>query len=121
MNKFTMELVWHNCETNPPKESDNDFLIATNGIDVCEAVWHSPYGFRIRSNPVGKWSGLYEDIDKWYWADIRLTVLGKFNNLIVDDLIYINIDNITAEECEKYMKSTTKKMIVNYVDKYIDY
>lgn len=91
MKKFTMELVWHNCKTNPPKETENDFLIATNGVDVYEAAWYAPDGFMVQHKPIGRWYGLYEDLDKWYWADIRQTVQGdiRFKGLIVDDLVDI--------------------------------
>ena len=87
MNKFTMELVWHNCETNPPKEATNDFLIMTDGIDVFEAFWYRPDGFMIHAKH--GWHGLYEDLNKWYWADIRQTVRGdyRFKGLVVDDLV----------------------------------
>lgn len=75
MNKFTMELVWHNCETNPPEEVTNDYLIATDGVDVFEAFWYRPNGFMIRGKD--RWHDLYKDLDKWYWADIRQTVQGE--------------------------------------------
>lgn len=75
MKKFTMVLVWHNCETNPPEEVTNDYLIATDGVDVVEACWYRPDGFMIRQKH--GWRGLYRDLNKWYWADIRQTVRGE--------------------------------------------
>ena len=75
MKKFTMELVWHNCETNPPEEVVNDFLIMTNGTDVFKAFWYRPDGFMVDMND--DWYGIYEDVNKWWWADIRQTVRGE--------------------------------------------
>ena len=80
-DKFTMELVWHNCETHPPKEAENDHLIATDGVDVYEAFWYAPDGFLIRSRQTGRWSGFDNGNDEWWWADVRQTVQGdrRFN------------------------------------------
>ena len=38
-------------------------------------------------------------------------------NLIVDNIVNI-VDDVTKEEIEKYMKSTTKKIIEDYVKRY---
>lgn len=91
MKKFTMELVWHNCLECPPEEVTNDSLIMTDGTEVFEAFWYRPDGFMIRAKD--GWRGVYEDQDKWYWADIKQTVRGdvRFKGLIVDNLVdYIN-------------------------------
>lgn len=91
MKKFKMELVWHNCLECPPEETTNDYLIATDGVDVHEAFWYRPDGFMIRGKD--RWHGLYENLNKWYWADIRQTVRGDsiFKSLIKDDCNeYIN-------------------------------
>lgn len=77
MKKFTMELVWHNCETYPPEEAMNDSLVMTNGVDVFRAFWYRPNGFMIDINNNDNWHGIYEDQDKWWWADIRQTVRGE--------------------------------------------
>lgn len=77
MDKFTMELVWHNCWECPPEETTNDYLIATDGDDVYEAAWYAPDGFMIRRKVDGWWTGLYEDLGVWYWADIKQTVQGE--------------------------------------------
>lgn len=94
MKKFTIELVWHNCLECPPEEATNDYLIATDGIDVFEAFWYRPDGFMIHAKH--GWHGLYEDLNKWYWADIRQTVRGdyRFRGLIVDDVV---------AACQEYM------------------
>lgn len=72
MKKFKMELTWHNCLECPPEECTNDYLIATDGTDVFEAFWYAPDGFMI--NTKHGWHGMYNGLDKWYWADIRDTV-----------------------------------------------
>lgn len=84
-----MELVWHNCKTNYPEEVTNDSLIMTDGIEVFDAFWYRPDGFMI--NTKHGWYGIYEDLDKWYWADIRRTVRAddRFKGLFVDDLVDI--------------------------------
>ena len=78
-----MELVWHNCLECPPKETANDHLIATDGVNVCEASWYAPDGFMIRRNSYGYedewWDSIYgEELNKWYWADIRQTVQCEY-------------------------------------------
>ena len=89
MKKFTIELVWHNCLECPPEEATNDYLIATDGTDVFEAFWYRPDGFMIRAKH--GWHGVYENQDKWWWADVRQTVRGdhRFKGLFVDDLVDI--------------------------------
>ena len=77
MKKFTMELVWHNCETYPPKEFANNALIATNGNDVFGMSWHRAEGYFIsdENNYVRR---LNESLLKdWWWADIEQTVRGE--------------------------------------------
>lgn len=75
LDKFTMELVWHNCKTHPPKETANEKLIMSDGYEVFEAFWYRPDGFMIRGKD--KWHGVYDDLNKWYWADIQQTVRGE--------------------------------------------
>lgn len=41
------------------------------------------------------------------------------SDLIVDDIVDIVV-NITKEEIEKYINFNTKKMIVDYVEKYFE-
>ena len=72
MDKFKMNLTWHNCETHPPKEVENDCLIMTDGVNVFEAFWYSPDGFMIHTKY--GWHGVYEDLNGWYWADVVQTV-----------------------------------------------
>lgn len=89
MKKFTMELVWHNCKECPPEETTNDYLVVTNGVRIYEAAWYAPDGFMIYQKQDDWWHGLYEDLDQWYWADLKQTVQGepRFKGLIIDDLV----------------------------------
>ena len=72
-NKFTMELVWHNCKTCPPKESYNPRLLVTDGAIIHEMIWDEAFegflkiGLEIRG----------DDLNKYWWADIRQTVQGE--------------------------------------------
>lgn len=92
-----MELTWHNCLECPPEECTNDYLIATDGDDVFEAAWYRPDGFMIHAKH--GWNGLYEDLDKWYWADIKQTVQceGKFKGLSAANVVE------NSEECQTYI------------------
>lgn len=70
-NKFTMELVWHNCLTNPPKEFSNNNLIVTDGSNVFRMSWNKAEGYFIL--------GLekIDNLKNWWWADIEQTVQGE--------------------------------------------
>lgn len=70
MRKFKMELVWHNCKTYPPEEDSNDFLIVSDGINVCEAKWNKKEGFSYKSSEL-------LNHDNLWWADLRQTVRGE--------------------------------------------
>lgn len=75
-NKFTMELVWHNCKTNPPKEFENHSLIITNGNNVFSVFWNAEKGYHISCDD-GDVSLATEAYEGWWWADIRQTVQGE--------------------------------------------
>ena len=69
-DKFTMELVWHNCATCPPKEDFNASLCATNGRSV----------FSIRYDK-GEWYDREFDVcipqymlEDFWWADVVQTM-----------------------------------------------
>lgn len=64
MDKFKMELTWHNCKLYPPKETYNPFLVITNGSDVDYCSYHKRYGF-----PVAE-----DELHEYWWADISRTV-----------------------------------------------
>ena len=45
MNKFVMELVWHNCYDCPPKEFWNNKLYVTNGEYIHEVEYNQERGW----------------------------------------------------------------------------
>ena len=64
MDKFKMELTWHNCKTCPPKEEYNPFLIYTNGRYIDYFRYYKRWGF-----PIAK-----SELHEYWWADISRTV-----------------------------------------------
>lgn len=79
MTKFTTELVWHNCLTNPPKEFENNTLIVTNGKEVWGLSWHRAEGYFIAER---EWSlTKLDNLENWWWADIEKVVQNKARHL----------------------------------------
>ena len=74
MKKFTMELVWHNCEECPPSENYNSNLYITNGGWVHRAEYSIEDGwYDLRT-------GYYLPFDllcRYWWADMEQTVQGE--------------------------------------------
>ena len=69
MDKFKMELTWHNCKTYPPKEDFNSHLLVTDGWDIKEMRWVKSDGVF-----VNKYSEIKdEELINWWWADIVQT------------------------------------------------
>ena len=74
MNKFKMELTWHNCKNCPPEEEANNFLIVSDGDKIFNATWNKSNGYTAR------YDGVYciplpnVVLDDWWWADIAQTV-----------------------------------------------
>lgn len=64
MNKFKMELTWHNCKTCPPEEEFNPWLVHTNGYHVGWGAYYKKYGFPIDEN----------ELHAYWWADLSRTV-----------------------------------------------
>lgn len=70
-DKFTMKLVWHNCETYPPEEYWNESLYVTDGWHMHEVEYFKERGW---------WSKQLGDyipanlLNKYWWADIGQTV-----------------------------------------------
>ncbi len=64
MEKFKMELTWHNCKTYPPKESFNSWLVITNGRNTDSFTYDSRYGFPVAENK----------LHTYWWADLARTV-----------------------------------------------
>lgn len=75
MDKFKMELTWHNCKTCPPEEDENDFLIVTDGHDVFNATWDKLLNRYYQKYDGGYFIPLFPcALDEWWWADIVQTV-----------------------------------------------
>jgi hypothetical protein len=64
MDKFKIELTWHNCKTCPPKEAFNPWLVITDGYSVSSFVYYNKYGFPIPE----------DELHAYWWADISRTV-----------------------------------------------
>lgn len=64
MDKFTMELTWHNCKTCPPEEDYNHWLVYTNGRDVGSCSYHKSFGFPISDDM----------LHDFWWADLSRAV-----------------------------------------------
>lgn len=83
MDKFTVELTWHNCKTYPPEEDFNDDLYITNGQYVHRVEYSKDegwYDFRM-----GDYLP-FEFLHEYWWADIAQTVRGasefkEYNNV----------------------------------------
>ena len=73
MNKFTMELVWHNCKTEQPKEFFNNALIITDGNEVRGMSWIG--GVYFIEEEEGCIRSINDSVlENWWWADIEQTV-----------------------------------------------
>ncbi len=70
-DKFTMNLVWHNCKTYPPKEEYNDNLYVSNGIWITKAKYHHEYGWLDRESGI-RIQDRY--LHEYWWADIKQTI-----------------------------------------------
>ena len=73
-NKFSMQLVWHNCKTHPPEEQFNPHLLVTDGVMIHDMVWDKTYDGYLKVGLCMK----SDKADKYWWADIDQTVRGSF-------------------------------------------
>ena len=64
MDKFKMELTWHNCKTCPPTEDFNSWLMITDGRNTDVFVYDVKYGFPV----------VDDRLHKYWWADLARTV-----------------------------------------------
>jgi hypothetical protein len=64
MDKFKMELTWHNCKTHPPREVFNPWLIYTNGYNIDSFAYYNKYGFPVPD----------DELHEYWWADLSRTV-----------------------------------------------
>ena len=73
MDKFKMELTWHNCSTCPPEEDFNCDLFFTNGAGVMHG-WYNIYcGYNFYGVDDEDQPQEYHLPNLW-WADIRRTL-----------------------------------------------
>ena len=72
MDKFKMELTWHNCVGYLPEETFNSHLLITDGFTVV---------FGIYDHGTFYYEGMPLNGAKCWWADIDQTVRGtkEFN------------------------------------------
>ena len=70
MDKFKMELTWHNCATCPPEEYFNSYLLVTDGFSMQEMIWDKYIG--------GFWSSDFHidgrNLERYWWADLYQTI-----------------------------------------------
>ena len=74
MNKFKMELTWHNCKTCPPEEEANNFLIVTDGDKIFNATWNKLNGYNAKYDNAYCIPLPHVVLEYWWWADITQTV-----------------------------------------------
>lgn len=70
-DKFTIELVWHNCKTYPPKEDKNNNLFISNGEFVHKVFYNIEFGWCDCN------LGILipeERLSEFWWADLEQTV-----------------------------------------------
>lgn len=78
LSKMKMELVWHNCETCPPKEPYNECLFITNGGGVFEVEWDNGYWIAHEGRNLGN---VNEHKDTFWWADLDQTTEAFFKSV----------------------------------------
>ena len=69
-NKFTTELVWHNCATYPPKEDFHPNLCVTDGRSVFNASYDEGEWYDPEFNEYIPQSMLR----RFWWADVVQTI-----------------------------------------------
>ena len=75
MDKFKMELVWHNCFRYPPQEPFNDELIGTNGAYIFDMTWDKDEGYFIGKDDDYRIQDYA--LEDWWWADIQQTAMNE--------------------------------------------
>lgn len=73
-NTISMNLVWHNCRTCPPKEYANDNLYISDGKHVCQAAYSKEKGWY---NKTHKFYVFPELVREFWWADLERNVLAS--------------------------------------------
>lgn len=70
-DKFTKEVVWHNCATYPPSEVFNSHLFVAGGAEVFTVIYDRDLGWYHRG------AGDFipdQYLDKYWWADLDQTM-----------------------------------------------
>ena len=75
MNKFKIELTWHNCKTCPPEEVFNPCLVYTDGYNVGYCAYYKKYGFPI----------VESKLHEYWWADLSRTVRESIEFKVIND------------------------------------
>lgn len=75
-DKFTENLVWHNCKTCPPEEDWNDQLVVTDGEYTTVAQYEKP---DIWYDLADEWRIPARDLSEYWWADVRQTMATSVN------------------------------------------
>ena len=70
MDKFKMELTWHNCKTCQPEESFNYNLYVTDGVVIHKMIWDSGFGGFLKIGLEIRGG----DLEKYWCADLVQTV-----------------------------------------------
>lgn len=70
-DKFTKEVVWHNCVTCPPSEVFNSNLFITSGAEVFAVGYDRNTGWYRKD--VGKFIP-EQYLDEYWWADLDQTM-----------------------------------------------
>ena len=73
--KYTMELVWHSCTNNLPRETYHPTLYITNGREVFPTAWKCELEWKRFEIP-GWYIEPGVNSDGWWWADLVQTVNG---------------------------------------------
>lgn len=73
-DNFLMEIAWHNCANDPPKEKRNLDLYATDG----QVVFRAAYGENTGWYNVKSFKYLPDnELVRYWWADINRAVKSE--------------------------------------------
>lgn len=75
MQKFKMELVWHNCDNCLPEEDYNPCLYVTDGHTIMPMRWKRDSNWQRFEND-GWYIEQGINSNGYWWADIQQTIRG---------------------------------------------
>lgn len=73
MDKFKMELTWHNCQTCPPEEDYNPCLCVTDGTTVFSMRWKRDHDWQ-RFEDSYSYIEPGINVSGLWWADLNQTI-----------------------------------------------